>query len=63
MGRTFYGFSLYLCVPNAPSQDGGRALGAQAGGAAIRDVVAAAGSTRFRRAAETPFDLVFEARP
>lgn len=63
MGRAFYGFSTYLCVPNALSQDGDRALGAQAGEAAIREVVTAAGFTRFRRAAETPFNLVFEARP
>ncbi|MCX6465553.1 MAG: class I SAM-dependent methyltransferase [Pseudonocardiales bacterium] len=63
VGRAFYGFSTYLCVPNALSQDGDRALGAQAGEAAIREVVTAAGFTRFRRAAETPFNLVFEARP
>ena len=63
VGRTYYGFSTYLCVPNALSQDGGYALGAQAGEAAIREVVAGAGFTRFRRAAQTPFNLVFEARP
>jgi ubiquinone/menaquinone biosynthesis C-methylase UbiE len=63
VGRVYYGFSTYLCVPNALSQDGGQALGAQAGEAAIRDVVTAAGFTRFRRAAETPFNLVLEARP
>ncbi|MGD9528606.1 class I SAM-dependent methyltransferase [Pseudonocardia sp.] len=63
VGRVYYSFSSYLCVPNALSQDGGQALGAQAGEAAIRDVATAAGFTRFRRAAETPFNLVFEARP
>jgi SAM-dependent methyltransferase len=63
VGRIYYGFSSYLCVPNALSQDGGQALGAQAGEVAIRDVVTAAGFTRFRRAAETPFNLVLEARP
>jgi 2-polyprenyl-3-methyl-5-hydroxy-6-metoxy-1,4-benzoquinol methylase len=63
VGRVYYGFSTYLCVPNALSQDGGHALGAQAGEAAIREVVTAAGFTRFRRAAETPFNLVLEARP
>ena len=63
VGRVFYNFSTYLCVPNALSQPGGSALGAQAGEAAIREVVTAAGFTRFRRAAETPFNLVFEARP
>jgi len=50
-------------VPSARSQPGGYALGAQAGEAAIREVVEAAGFTRFRRAAETPFNLVLEARP
>jgi ubiquinone/menaquinone biosynthesis C-methylase UbiE len=63
VGRVYYGFSAYLCVPNALSQPGGYALGAQAGEAAIRRVVTDAGFTRFRRAAETPFNLVFEARP
>jgi rhodanese-related sulfurtransferase len=52
-----------LCVPNALSQPGGYALGAQAGEAAIRQLTADAGFTRFRRAAETPFNLVYEVRP
>ena len=63
VGRVYYGFSTFLCVPNALSQAGGHSLGAQAGEAAIGRVVAEAGFTRFRRAAETPFNLVFEARP
>jgi SAM-dependent methyltransferase len=63
VGRVFYGFSTFLCVPNAMSQPGGYALGAQAGEAAIRQVVTDAGFTRFRRVAETPFNLVYEARP
>jgi hypothetical protein len=63
VGRTYYSFSTQLCVPNALSQRGGYALGAQAGEAAIRQVVTDAGFTRFRRAAETPFNLVFEVRP
>jgi ubiquinone/menaquinone biosynthesis C-methylase UbiE len=63
VGRVYYNFSTYLCVPSALSQRGGYALGAQAGEAAIRQVVTDAGFTRFRRAAETPFNLVFEARP
>jgi SAM-dependent methyltransferase len=63
VGRVYYGFSTFLCVPNALSQSGGYSLGAQAGEKAIGDVVAQAGFTRFRRAAETPFNLVFEARP
>ncbi len=63
VGRVFYNFSAYLCVPNALSQPGGYALGAQAGEAAIRRVVTDAGFTRFRRVAETPFNNVYEARP
>jgi 2-polyprenyl-3-methyl-5-hydroxy-6-metoxy-1,4-benzoquinol methylase len=63
VGRVYYGFSTFLCVPNALSQDGGYALGAQAGESAIRQVASDAGFTRFRRAAETPFNLVYEARP
>ena len=63
VGRIYYNFSTFLCVPNALSQPGGFALGAQAGEAAIRRVVTDAGFTRFRRATETPFNLVFEARP
>ena len=63
VGRVYYSFSTFLCVPNAMSQPGGYALGAQAGEAAIRQVVTDAGFTRFRRVAETPFNLVYEARP
>ncbi len=63
VGRAYYAFSTLLCTPASLSQDVGLALGAQAGEARIRDVVTAAGFTRFRRAAETPFNLVFEARP
>jgi len=62
VGRVFYGFSTFLCVPNAMSQPGGYALGAQAGEAAIRQLVTDAGFTRFRRASETPFNNVYEAR-
>jgi hypothetical protein len=63
VGRAYYGFSTLLCTPASLSQDVGLALGAQAGEARIRDVVTAGGFDRFRRAAETPFNLVFEARP
>jgi hypothetical protein len=52
-----------LCVPNALSQPGGYALGAQAGEAAIRQLVTDAGFTRFRRATETPLNLIYEVRP
>ena len=63
IGRIYYNGSTLLCVPNAISQAGGYALGAQAGEAAIRQLVTDAGFTRFRRAAETPFNLIYEARP
>ncbi len=63
VGRAYYAFSTLLCTPASLSQEVGLALGAQAGEARIRDVVQAGGFTRFRRVAETPFNLVFEARP
>ena len=63
IGRAFYGFSTLLCTPASLSQEVGLALGAQAGEARIAEVVRTAGFSRFRRAAETPFNLVFEARP
>jgi SAM-dependent methyltransferase len=63
VGRAYYGFSTLLCTPASLSQEVGLALGAQAGEARIHDVVTAGGLTRFRRATETPFNLVFEARP
>lgn len=63
VGRAYYAFSSFLCVPNSLSQDVGLALGAQAGQQRIHDVVTAAGFTRFRKVGETPFNLVYEARP
>ena len=63
VGRAYYGFSVLLCTPNSLSQDVGLALGTQAGPARIRDVVTTAGFSRFRVAAETPFNNVFEVRP
>jgi SAM-dependent methyltransferase len=63
VGRAYYAFSSFLCVPNSLSQDVGLALGAQAGQKRIHDVVTAAGFTRFRKIGETPFNLVYEARP
>jgi SAM-dependent methyltransferase len=63
VGRAYYSFSTLLCTPASLSQEVGLALGAQAGEARIREVVEKGGFTRFRRAAETPFNLVFEARP
>jgi 2-polyprenyl-3-methyl-5-hydroxy-6-metoxy-1,4-benzoquinol methylase len=63
VGRAYYSFSTLLCTPASLSQDVGLALGAQAGEARIRDVVTAGGFSSFRRAAETPFNIVYEARP
>jgi 2-polyprenyl-3-methyl-5-hydroxy-6-metoxy-1,4-benzoquinol methylase len=63
VGRLYYAGSTFLCVPNGLSQPGGYALGAQAGETAIREVATAAGFTRFRRAAESPFNLIYEIRP
>jgi SAM-dependent methyltransferase len=63
VGRAYYAFSTLLCTPASLSQEVGLALGAQAGEARIRDVIAAAGFTRFRRVAETPLNVVYEARP
>jgi len=63
VGRAYYAFSTLLCTPSSLAQEVGLALGAQAGEARIRDVVTAGGFTRFRRAAETPFNIVYEARP
>ncbi len=63
VGRIFYSASTTICVPASKDQEVGMALGAQAGEARMREVVTAGGFTRFRRAAETPFNLVFEARP
>jgi 2-polyprenyl-3-methyl-5-hydroxy-6-metoxy-1,4-benzoquinol methylase len=63
VGRVMYGFSTMLCVPHAISAGAGdAALGSQAGEPAIRSVAERAGFTRFRRAAETPFNIVYEVR-
>ena len=63
VGRVYYSFSTLLCTPCSRSQEVGLCLGAQAGEAKIRDVVSSAGFNRFRRATETPFNIVYEARP
>jgi SAM-dependent methyltransferase len=63
VGRAYYSFSTLLCTPASLSQDVGLALGAQAGEARVREVVTSAGFNRFHRVSETPFNLVFEARP
>ncbi|HTZ75335.1 MAG TPA: class I SAM-dependent methyltransferase [Candidatus Aquilonibacter sp.] len=63
VGRVYYSFSTLLCTPCSRSQEVGLCLGAQAGESRIRDVVTAAGFKNFRRATETPFNIVYEARP
>ena len=63
VGRIFYSASTMLCTPASLAQEVGAALGAQAGEERIKDVVMTAGFTRFRRAAQTPFNLVYEIRP
>ena len=63
VGRVYYGASTLVCTPASRAQEVGLALGAQAGEARLREVVTAGGFTRFRRATETPFNLVLEARP
>jgi 2-polyprenyl-3-methyl-5-hydroxy-6-metoxy-1,4-benzoquinol methylase len=63
IGRIFYSASTMICTPASRSQEVGLGLGAQAGEARIREVATSGGFKRFRRATETPFNLVFEARP
>ena len=63
VGRIYYSASAMICVPASLAQEVGLGLGAQAGEAKIREVVLEGGFTRFRRATETPFNLVFEAKP
>jgi SAM-dependent methyltransferase len=63
IGRMFYSFSTLLCTPCSRSQEVGACLGAQAGEKRMREVIQAAGFSTFRRATETPFNLVYEARP
>ena len=63
VGRMFYAASTMLCTPASLSQEVGLGLGAQAGEARLRQVCQEAGFTRFRRVAQTPFNLVFEVRP
>jgi SAM-dependent methyltransferase len=62
IGRVFYAFSTSVCVPASLNQEGRMALGAQAGEARLCDVLREGGFTRIRRALETPFNMVIEAR-
>ena len=63
VGRMFYSFSTMVCTPASLSQEVGLALGAQAGEKRLGEVVRAGGFSSFRRAAETPFNLILEAKP
>jgi SAM-dependent methyltransferase len=62
VGRMFYAVSTFVCTPNALSQDAALALGAQAGESRLGSVFNEAGFTHFRRATETPFNIILEAR-
>jgi 2-polyprenyl-3-methyl-5-hydroxy-6-metoxy-1,4-benzoquinol methylase len=63
IGRVFYAASTMICTPASRAQEVGLCLGAQAGEALMRKVLTEAGFTKFRRATETPFNLVYEAKP
>jgi len=63
VGRIFYGASTVICTPASLAQEVGLALGAQAGQARLTEVLSEGGFTRVRRATETPFNLILEARP
>jgi 2-polyprenyl-3-methyl-5-hydroxy-6-metoxy-1,4-benzoquinol methylase len=63
VGRLFYAASTLVCTGASLAQEVGLALGAQAGEKRLREVVTQGGFTRFRRATQTPFNLVLEARP
>jgi 2-polyprenyl-3-methyl-5-hydroxy-6-metoxy-1,4-benzoquinol methylase len=63
IGRIFYAASTMLCTPASRAQEVGLALGAQAGEIKMRAVATEAGFSKFRRASETPFNLVYELRP
>ena len=63
VGRLYYAGSTLICVPTSLSQEVGAALGAQAGEARLREVIGAGGFGNVRRAAETPFNMILEARP
>lgn len=63
VGRLYYSASTTICTPASRSQEVGLALGNQVGEKRLREIVTGGGLTRFRLAAETPFNMVFEARP
>jgi len=59
----FYSASTFICTPASRAQKGAACLGAQAGEARTREVATQGGFSRFRRATQTPFNIVYEARP
>lgn len=63
VGRVYYAFSTSVCVPCSLGQEVGTALGAQAGEKRLAEVIREGGFSKVRRAAETPFNMVLEARP
>jgi SAM-dependent methyltransferase len=63
LGRVFFGASTFVCTPASLAQEVGLALGAQAGEGRLREVIMKGGFRHVRRAAETPFNLILEARP
>ena len=63
IGRIYYAASTMVCVPTSLAQEGGAALGAQAGEAKLREVITSGGFRNVRRATETPFNMILEARP
>ncbi len=63
VGRLYYAGSTMVCVPTSLAQEVGTALGAQAGEARLREVITAGGFSSVRRATETPFNMILEARP
>jgi SAM-dependent methyltransferase len=63
VGRVYYAFSTMVCTPASLSQEVGLALGAQAGERRLKEVLFKGGFTRIRRATETPFNMILEARP
>ena len=62
VGRVYYHASTFICTPASLSQEVGLGLGAQAGERRLRQVATEAGFKRFRRATETPFNMIFEVR-
>jgi hypothetical protein len=63
VGRVYYAASTQICVPTSMNQEVGAALGAQAGEKRLSEVIRQGGFSKFRRATETPFNMVLEARP